>query len=136
MKINLSLMSLVLLYTILSCTKSNSPLAPSDINDYKLVGKITLATGSFEGLVNYEFKTQFEKPKQFVTKDKSDQEETKGHYTYNKLSDTSAKLVLMPYQGSQELHVTLKFTSKNSGVYEAHLLKGGHGEQSGIFDLK
>ncbi len=137
MKFTTALGCFLFLCLTLGCQKS-STLAPDTLENRVLVGKVTSGSGLFTGLETYEFTTQFDASRHFQSKTKSGSIESKGAYTYKKINKNSCVLILHPFSSipAQELQITLKFTAPNTGVYEGHLLTGGQGEQTGLFDLK
>jgi hypothetical protein len=121
----------------LSCQKPPA-LAPDKIENLVLAGIVTSGSGLFSDLENYQFTTHFDVNNNFQSKTKSGSIESKGTYIYKKSDSNVGTLILRPRSAipSDSLRITLKFTGKNTGVYEGHLLSGGSGEQTGLFDLK
>lgn len=136
MKKSLILLFISLLSIGSTCNQKVANETPDLVTKSTLKGKITSGTGVFSTLSNYEFITEFISASHFITKNSDNQLESQGSYTYNKFSDNSAKLILTTADETQQLQIVLKFTSTNEGVYEAYLLKGGSGAQTGVFELK
>ena len=137
MKLINTLGCFLLLTIALSCQKPPT-LAPNNIKNLVLAGIVTSGSGLFSGLESYQFTTHFDAHNNFQSKTKSGSIESAGTYTYKKNSPNVGTLTLRPHFAvpSDSLQITLKFTGANTGVYEGHLLSGGQGEQTGLFDLK
>ncbi|MDA0712593.1 MAG: hypothetical protein O2897_01210 [bacterium] len=136
MKKSLILLIISLLSLGSTCNQKVANETPDFVTKSILKGEITSGTGVFSDLPNYKFTTEFKSASQFITKNIENKLESQGNYTYNKFSNNSAKIILSTEDQTQELQIILKFTSRNEGVYEAYLLKGGLGTQTGVFELK
>lgn len=123
---------LILFLSQITCTK-NTPNLPSTLEGKTLRGTITSATGVFSGLEGYQFSTRFT-ANRFETQNAVGQLESSGPYELKK-----NRLILQSDNGlhsNESLEITLKFTDKNSGVYEAHSPESSSSEQTGIFSLQ
>ncbi len=122
------------------CTKKPSDdLAPTSLAGKILEGRRTSGTGAFAGDESYTFVTRFDAMRHFEIKTTAGVLENNGDFQYQKTGHNIGLLTLSAKSGvrsGDDLQITLKFTSPGDGAYEAQLIKGEQGDQTGVFKLK